>query len=97
MVEKQPVRGLAVAATTVAVVAAAVLIRRQQRAGWRTGQDSSHVPVVFEASVEVECTAANAFDLLVNTDRYATGPGSPVLRMERIPKATHAWERAGAR
>jgi hypothetical protein len=86
MVEQQARRVIAAAITTAAAVVAVVLVRRQQRAGRRTGQDSSPVPLVFAASVEVECAAAKAFDLLVNTDRYATGPGSPVRRMERIPE-----------
>lgn len=48
---------------------------------------SATTTVVFRGSVEVQCSAVRAFDLLANTDRYATGPGSPVRRMERIPDA----------
>jgi hypothetical protein len=81
------------AAAAAAVFVAAVAILRQERARRDAGQDSSKV-LVFEGSVEVDCTAGKAFDLLVNTDRYATGPGSPVLRMERIPEAE---TRAGTR
>jgi hypothetical protein len=87
MAGKQLREGIPAAAATAAVFVAVVAILRQERARRDAGQDPSGVPVVFEGSVEVDCTAVQAFSLLVNTDRYATGPGSPVLRMERIPEA----------
>jgi hypothetical protein len=86
MSERRAPKVTAAATTAVAILAAVALLRRE-RSRRGAEQDSSRVPVVFEGSVEVDCTAVTAFDLLVNTDRYATGPGSPVLRMERIPEA----------
>jgi hypothetical protein len=79
----------ATATTAVAMVAvvAVVAVRRRRHSRQDAEPDSREAPVTFEGSVEVGCTAVEAFDLLVNTDRYATGPGSPVLRMERVPEA----------
>jgi hypothetical protein len=46
--------------------------------------------VCFDESIAVRCTPAAAFDLLANVDRYATGPGSPVAAMTRIPSGPTA-------
>lgn len=75
----EPLKQRIPAAVAAGAVAGAAVVILTRAAGTTT--------VVFEGSVEVECPAVEAFDFLVNTDRYATGPGSPVLCMERIPDA----------
>lgn len=72
------IKRIPAAITTGALVVVAVAAFRRA---------SGTAPVVFEDSVEVGCAAVKAFDFLLNTDRHAVGPGSPVLRMERIPDA----------
>lgn len=39
----------------------------------------------FDLSVEIGCPPADVFAFLTDVERFATGPGSPVVTMEKIP------------
>jgi hypothetical protein len=60
-------------------------IRRRQRLTTGRAAAGRAPTVCFDERIEVRCTPAAAFDLLANVDRYATGPGSPVVAMTRSP------------
>jgi hypothetical protein len=78
--------GIAVGVAVLAAATATGIVRRRICTRRDGGPTSTGATVVFDGDIEIDCSAQEAFDLLVNTDRYATGPGSPVLRMERIPE-----------
>jgi hypothetical protein len=44
-----------------------------------------HPQVVFEGEVTIRCRPEQAFDLLAYKERSAVGPGSPVLRLDKVP------------
>lgn len=44
----------------------------------------------FDSSVTVRRAAADVFALLADVQRYATGPGSPVAAMDKVPEGPTA-------